>query len=50
MTWALAKLEGENETLEDWSKIHTMFFKIRNKNFNENTLIVFEKFKLVKKF
>lgn len=50
MTWALAKLEGENETLEDWSKIHTMFFKTRNKNFNENTLIVFEKFKLVKKF
>lgn len=50
MTWELAKLEGENENLEDWFKIHTTFFKTRNKNFNENTLIVFEKFKLVKKF
>ena len=47
ITWDLAKLEGETNNLEEWIKIHTKFFKTRNKDFNESTLIVFERFKLL---
>ena len=50
MTWELAKLEGENKTLKEWKEIHEKYFKKINKNFNENTKIIFEIFKLVKKY
>lgn len=50
MTWELAKLEGENKTLNEWKEIHEKYFKKINKNFNENTKIIFEIFKLVKKY
>ena len=50
MSWNLAKLEGETSTLADWRKIHEKFFKEIDQNFNENTQIVFEKFKVLKKF
>lgn len=46
MTWNLAKLEGETNNLEEWTKIHINFFKTRKNDFKQDTLIVFEKFKL----
>lgn len=50
MTWNLAKLEGEHKNLEDWRRDHTNFFRNEYRDFKENTLIVFEKFKVLKKF
>lgn len=53
MTFDLVKLEGEDKTFESWKKKHIEFLSIDAQNynvdFNENTLIVFEKFKLVYK-
>lgn len=49
MNWDFAKLEGETNSLEEWVKIHNEFFKTQYKDFRQNTLIVFEKFKLKKK-
>lgn len=49
MNWDFAKLEGETNSLEEWVKIHNEFFKIQYKDFKQDTLIVFEKFKLKKK-
>lgn len=49
MNWDFAKLEGETNSLEEWVKIHNEFFKTQYKDFNQNILIVFEKFKLKKK-
>lgn len=49
MNWGFAKLEGETNSLEEWVKIHNEFFKTQYKDFNQNILIVFEKFKLKKK-
>jgi len=48
ITWDLAKLEGETDNLEEWAKIHINFFLTQNKDFNERTLIVFERFKVLK--
>ena len=48
--WSLAKLEGENDSLEQWRAVHRKFFKKIDKNFNENTLVVFEIFEVVKTF
>lgn len=49
MNWDFAKLEGETNSLEEWVKIHNEFFKTQYKDFKQDTLIVFEKFKLKKK-
>ncbi len=51
--WELAKLEGENETLESWQKNHREFFENEGKRkgflFNESMLLCFEKFKVIYK-
>lgn len=47
ITWDLAKLEGENNSLEEWQKEHIEFFKSIDNNFNENTKVVFEVFEVV---
>ena len=50
MTADLAKLEGEGDlSLEYWRKNHYDFFKSYNSNFNDETLIVFEIFEVIKK-
>ena len=49
MNWDFAKFEGETNSLEEWVKIHNEFFKTQYKDFKQDTLIVFEKFKLKKK-
>lgn len=49
MNWDFAKLEGETNSLEEWVKIHNEFFKTQYMDFKQDTLIVFEKFKLKKK-
>ena len=53
MTFELAKLEGEDEIFDTWKKTHEEFLSIDAKNYNislnEDTLIVFEIFKLVYK-
>ena len=43
----LSNLEGEG-TYDLWKKNHIEFFKKYNKDFNEDTLVVFETFKLIK--
>lgn len=49
MTEDLAALEGEGDlSLEYWRKVHYDFFKSYNPDFNDDTLVVFERFKLVK--
>ena len=47
ITWDLAKLEGENNSLEEWRSEHIDFFKSIDNNFNENTKVVFEIFEVV---
>lgn len=44
ITWDLAKLEGENNSLDEWRKEHISFFKSIDSNFNDDTKIVFEIF------
>ena len=49
MTEDLASLEGEGDlSLDYWRKVHYEFFKSYNPDFNEDTLVVFERFELVK--
>lgn len=49
MTLEYAKLEGEGDlSLDYWKKVHNDFFRKVNSNFNEDTIIVFEIFELVK--
>lgn len=49
MTANLCKKEGEGDlTLNYWKKVHFDFFKRINKNFNENSKIIFEEFELIK--
>ena len=50
ITWDLAKLEGEHKNIEDWQRDHINFFRNEYRDFKENTPIVFEKFKVLKKF
>ena len=50
ITWNLAKLEGENKTLEEWQKIHEDYFIQINSNFNNNTKVIFEIFEVIEKF
>ena len=51
MTFELAKLEGEDKTFESWKQKHIAFLsevaKLKNMNFDENSLIVFEIFKTI---
>lgn len=48
VTWDIAKLEGETDSLDKWKKIHYDFFKSIDSSFNENTVVLIEVFKLVK--
>ncbi len=49
ITWDLAKLEGETETLDEWKKEHIDFFSKIDSNFNDNTKVVFEIFEVIEK-
>ena len=49
ITWDLAKLEGENKSLNEWKENHMNFFKKIDPNFNENTKVIFEVFEVIKK-
>ena len=45
--WDLAKLEGENKSLEEWIKVHIDYFSKINTNFNDNTKVLFEIFDVI---
>lgn len=51
MTWELAKLEGEDETLESWKANHERFFKEEGAEvgytFTEDMPVVFEEFAVI---
>lgn len=47
ITWDLAKLEGENKTLDEWKKVHIDYFNKIDSNFNENTKVIFEIFMVI---
>ena len=49
ITWDLAVLEGENNSLDDWRKEHYNFFKKINPDFNKDTKVVFEMFEMINK-
>lgn len=44
ITWDLAQLEGENNSLDEWRKEHLNFFKSIDNSFNDDTKVVFEMF------
>ena len=48
ITWDLAKLEGENNSLKEWQDEHRRFFKSINKNFCDETMVIFEIFEIKK--
>lgn len=49
MTEDLAKLEGEGDlSLDYWKKTHYDYFKSIDPSFNEDSLIIFEEFFLIK--
>ncbi len=50
ITFALARLEGENDSLEEWKKVHATYFFKLDADFNENTKVIFEIFEVIKKF
>ena len=50
ITWDLAKLEGENNSLEEWRKVHIDYFSKIDSNFNEDTKVIFEIFEVIEKF
>ncbi len=49
--FALARLEGEDETLEDWQRSHARFFRAEGARlgyaFTPDVTVVFEKFEVV---
>ena len=45
----LSNLEGEG-TFDEWRKSHIKIFESIDSNFNENTKVVFEIFKVIKRF
>lgn len=49
ITWDLAKLEGENKSLNEWKETHMNYFNKIDPNFNENTKVIFEVFEVIKK-
>ena len=48
--YKIAKLEGENSSLDDWKKAHRKYFKQIYAKFKEDTKVIFEIFEVVKKF
>ena len=49
ITWDLAKLEGENKSLNEWKESHMNYFNKIDPNFNKNTKVIFEVFEVIKK-
>lgn len=49
ITWDLAKLEGENKSLEEWRKIHKDYFNKIDSTFNDDTKVIFEIFEVVER-
>ena len=49
ITWDLAVLEGENNSLDDWRKEHYNFFKKITPSFNKDKKVVFEIFEMINK-
>jgi len=49
ITWDLAKLEGENKSLNEWKETHMNYFNKIDPDFNENTKVIFEIFEVIKK-
>ena len=47
ITWDLARLEGENNSLEEWRQVHKDYFSKIDSNFNENTKVIFEVFEVL---
>ena len=50
ITWNLAKLEGEDNSLNEWKEKHIEYFNKLDSNFNENTKVIFEIFEVIKKW
>ena len=50
ITWDLAKLEGEDNPLEEWRKVHKAYFSKIDSTFNDDTKVIFKIFKVVEKF
>lgn len=51
MTCEFAEMEGEGDlSLDYWKKVHYKYFKDLNNDFNEESLIIFEMFRVIKKF
>ena len=50
ITWDLAKLEGENNSLEEWKKIHKDYFSKIDSSFNDNSEVIFEIFEVIERF
>lgn len=50
ITWDIAKLEGENISLEEWRKVHKDFFSKIDSSFNDDTEVIFEIFEVIEKF
>lgn len=50
ITQDLALLEGENDNLEEWRETHRSYFSSVSDSFNDNTKVIFEIFKVIKKF
>lgn len=48
--WNLAKLEGENNNLDEWREEHYKLFKSLDNNFNDKTKVVIELFEVTKKY
>ena len=48
--WDLAKLEGENNSLEEWRKVHKNFFSKIDFSFNYDTEVIFEIFEVIERF
>ena len=46
--WNLAKLEGENDNLEDWRNVHRKFFMQYYPDFNDDVIVAIEIFEVVK--
>ena len=49
ITWNLAKLEGENNSLKEWRKVHKDYFNKIDSTFNDDTKIIFEIFEVVER-
>lgn len=54
ITFEIAVLEGEDDSLESWRKNHEKFFKEEGKQlgyeFNENMPVIFEEFEVIERY